>query len=135
MRASLSCSLPVGDQVARRGNFFSRAVARGCLRLMGWRLDGAVPNLPKMILIGGPHTSNMDGVVAIAILTALGLRSGTMIKDTAFKGAMGPVLRWFGAIPIDRKKAGGVVAQSVAAFNRADKLLLLIAPEGTRSSA
>ena len=67
MTASLSCSLPVGDQVARRGNFFSRAVARGCLRLMGWRLDGAVPNLPKMILIGGPHTSNMDGVVAIAI--------------------------------------------------------------------
>jgi len=132
---SLSRSLPVGDQVARRGNSFSRAVARGCLGLMGWRLDGAIPNLPKMILIGAPHTSNMDGVVAIAILSALGLRSGTMIKDTAFKGAMGPILRWFGAIPIDRKKAGGVVAQSVAAFNRADRLLLLIAPEGTRSSA
>ncbi|MEI2734588.1 MAG: lysophospholipid acyltransferase family protein [Rhodoblastus sp.] len=135
MTVSLSSSLPVGDQVARRGNSFSRAVARLCLSLTGWRLDGAVPNLPKMILIGAPHTSNMDGVIAIAILSALGLRSGTMIKDTAFKGAMGPVLRWFGAIPIDRKKAGGVVGQSVAAFNRADKLLLLIAPEGTRSSA
>lgn len=129
------CSLPVGANVARRGNALSRALGRVWLKLMGFRLEGAFPDLPKMVLLGGPHTSNMDGVVAIAILTALGLRSGTMIKDTAFKGIMGPVLRWFGAIPIDRKKAGGVVGQSVAAFNRADRLLLLIAPEGTRTSA
>ena len=65
MTPSLSCSLPVGDQVARRGNPFSRAVARACLRLAGWKLAGAVPDLPKMVLIGGPHTSNMDGVIAI----------------------------------------------------------------------
>lgn len=135
MTDSQGCSLPVGDRVARRGNSFSRWLARLCLWLMGWRLAGAIPDLPKMVLIGAPHTSNMDGVIAIAILTALGLRSGTMIKQSAFKGAMGPVLRWFGAIPIDRARAGGVVGQSVAAFGRAEKLLLLIAPEGTRTSA
>jgi 1-acyl-sn-glycerol-3-phosphate acyltransferase len=127
--------MTIGAEVARRGNFFSRWLGRAVLRVMGWRLQGGFPNLPKMVLIGAPHTSNMDGFVAIMTLTALGLRSGTMIKHSAFKGVFGSVLRWFGAIPIDRKNAGGVVAQSIAAFARAERLLLLIAPEGTRTGA
>jgi 1-acyl-sn-glycerol-3-phosphate acyltransferase len=69
------------------------------------------------------------------VLTALGLRCGTMIKDTAFRGPLGSVLRWFGAIPIDRRSAKGVVGQSVEAFETNERLLLLIAPEGTRTSA
>ena len=98
-------------------------------------MQGDFPNLPKMVLIGAPHTSNVDGIVAIAILTSLGLRSGTMIKDSAFKGPLGAALRWFGAIPINRRAAGGVVGQSVGAFEANERLLMLIAPEGTRSSA
>jgi 1-acyl-sn-glycerol-3-phosphate acyltransferase len=125
----------IGASVARRGNGFSRWLGRSVLRLTGWRIQGDIPDLPKMVMIGAPHTSNMDGVMAIATLTALGLRAGTMIKDTAFKGLLGSALRWFGAIPIDRRSAQGVVGQSVDAFNAADSLLLLIAPEGTRSSA
>jgi 1-acyl-sn-glycerol-3-phosphate acyltransferase len=125
----------IGDKVPRRGNGFSRWAARSALQAAGWRLQGAFPNHPKMVMIGAPHTSNMDGVVAILTLTALGLRSGTMIKHSAFKGPLGAILRWFGAIPIDRGRAGGVVNQSVAAFENSERLLLLIAPEGTRTSA
>lgn len=128
-------NVPVGPRVPRRGNAFSRWLGRTVLRLMGWRLEGAIPDLPKMVMIGAPHTSNMDGVIALATLTALGLRAGTMIKDSAFKGFMGPLLRWFGAIPIDRKSPKGVVEQSVDTFNKAPALLLLIAPEGTRGGA
>ncbi len=128
-------TLPIGASVPRRGNAFSRWLGRTVLRVLGWQLAGAVPDLPKMVLIGGPHTSNMDGVIALATLTALGLRSGTMIKDSAFKGALGALLRWFGAIPINRRSPKGVVEQSVDAFNNNAQLLLLIAPEGTRKSA
>lgn len=128
-------SLHIGASVPRRGNALSRWLGRSVLRLMGWRLEGVIPDAPKMVLIGAPHTSNMDGVLALATLTALGLRSGTMIKDTAFHGALGVLLRWFGAIPINRRSAKGVVEQSVEAFDRSDGLLLLLAPEGTRSSA
>ncbi|MBI2382466.1 MAG: lysophospholipid acyltransferase family protein [Gammaproteobacteria bacterium] len=128
-------SLAVGAQVPRRGNAFSRWFGRFVLWAMGWRLEGAIPDLPKMVLIGAPHTSNMDGVLGLAALTALGLRAGTMIKDGAFKGVLGPVLRWFGAIPINRRSPKGVVEQSVDAFNRSERLLLLIAPEGTRHGA
>lgn len=127
--------LNIGASVPRRGNVFSRRLGRMVLWLMGWRLEGAVPDLPKMVLIGAPHTSNMDGVLALATLSALGLRSGTMIKDSAFKGVLGVLLRWFGAIPINRRSPKGVVEQSVDAFENNPDLLLLIAPEGTRSSA
>ena len=125
----------VGDQVARRGNALSQWLGRTMLRSMGWTVQGPIADIPKMVMIGAPHTSNMDGVLAIATLTAYRVRAGTMIKDTAFKGVMGPVLRWFGAIPINRRAAGGVVGASVGAFRDNEKLILLIAPEGTRSSA
>ena len=128
-------SLPLGPRVPRRGNAFSRWLGRMVLRAMGWRLLGAIPDLPKMIMIGAPHTSNMDGVVSFVALTALGLRAGTMVKDSAFRGATGVLLRWLGAQPIDRKSAKGVVEQTIDAFNRLPAFVLLLAPEGTRSAA
>ncbi|MDP3859746.1 MAG: lysophospholipid acyltransferase family protein [Stagnimonas sp.] len=128
-------SLVIGPRLPRRGNAFSRWFGRAFLRLLGWRIEGEIPDLPKMVLIGAPHTTNMDGVIGLATLTALGLQAGTMIKDSAFKGPMGVLLRWFGAIPIDRKSPKGVVEQSVDAFRNNERLLLLIAPEGTRHSA
>ncbi len=128
-------SLTIGDQVPRGRGFLSRWIGRIFLRLLGWQLQGAIPNLPKMVLIGAPHTTNMDGVIGIATLVALGLKASTMIKDTAFKGVMGPILRGFGAIPINRKSPKGVVEQSVDAITSRQQLLLLIAPEGTRHGA
>ncbi len=128
-------TLSIGTQVPRRGNVLSRFIGLTFLRLLGWRLEGSIPNLPRMVMIGAPHTSNMDGVIAIATLVALGLKASTMIKDSAFKGVMGPILRGFGAIPINRKSPKGVVEQSVDAITTSDGMLLLIAPEGTRHSA
>lgn len=127
--------LSIGDKVPRRGNAVSRAVGRLLLWLLGWRLAGEIPNLPKMVLIGAPHTSNMDGVIGLGTLFALGIKAGTMIKDSAFKGVMGPILRWAGALPINRRSPKGVVEQSVDAITHNPQMLLLIAPEGTRSNA
>src|SRR5262249_46288737 len=106
-----------GPNVPRRGNTVSRWPGRAVVGLMGWRFEGAIPDLPKMVLIGAPHTSNMDGVIALTALTALGLRASTMIKDSAFHGLLGVLLRWFGAIPINRRSPKGVVGQTVDAFN------------------
>lgn len=128
-------TVQVGASVPRRGNAFSRWLGWVVLRAMGWQVLGDVPDLPKMVIIGAPHTSNMDGVVSFAVLTALGLRAGTMVKDSAFRGLTGVLLRWLGALPIDRRSAKGVVEQTVDAFNSRPAFLLLLAPEGTRSAA
>ena len=125
----------IGASLPRRGNAFSRWLGRTGMALLGWRIEGELPDLPKMVIIGAPHTSNMDGVIALGTLMALGLRAATMIKDSAFKGLLGVVLRWFGAIPIDRRSPKGVVEQAVDAFGASARMILLIAPEGTRAGA
>lgn len=128
-------NIKLGPKVPQRGNVFSRWLGRVVLRAMGWRIEGAVPDLPKMVVIGAPHTSNMDGVISFVVLTALGLRAGTMIKDSAFKGAVGVLLRWLGALPINRRSPKGVVEQTVEVFATNQQFVLLLAPEGTRSAA
>lgn len=127
--------IPVGAAAPRRGNRFSRWLGRAVLRAMGWRIEGEIPDLPKMVAIGAPHTSNIDGVVALAALTALGLDAAVMGKHTLFWPALGSVMRWFGVFPVDRSGKNGVVAETAATFAARDKMLLVMAPEGTRKAA
>lgn len=129
------CEVEVGAQVPRRGNGFSRWLGRSVLRLMGWRITGEMPNLPKVVVIGAPHTSNRDGLIGMATVLALGLRISLMAKHTLFRWPLGGFLRWLGVIPIDRDQAGGVVALSLEKFREKEKLFLGIAPEGTRHAA
>lgn len=103
------------------------------MRGMGWRFDGTLPETPKFIAIGAPHTSNWDFVVAMSALMALGLRLHWMGKHTLFRPPFGGVMRWMGGVPVDRDATRGVVEQLVDEFERRDRFLLGIAPEGTRS--
>ncbi len=108
-------------------------VARGLLRLAGWRFAGDVPNLPKMVLIGAPHTSNWDFVLAMVALFALQVRVYWLGKHTFVNGPLKPLLRWLGGVAVDRRAASGVVEQTVDEMQRREQFLLGLAPEGTRS--
>jgi 1-acyl-sn-glycerol-3-phosphate acyltransferase len=55
-----------------------------------------------------------------------------MMKNTWFFWPLGPILRWLGAIPIDRSKAGKVVAQCIEDFKLSEEKLLMVPPSGTR---
>ena len=109
-----------------------RRLCRWIVLRAGWRLEGQLPDVPKVILIGAPHSSFWDGVWGLLIKTALGLRIGIMIKAELHRGLLRPLLRALGTIPIRRDKAFGVVEQMVQLFDRSDTLWLGITPEGTR---
>ncbi len=126
--------LKLGDAVPRRGNWFSATVGRALLRLKGWRFEGVVPNVPKAVVIVVPHTSNWDFVVGIAALFAMGLRASFLGKHTLFRWPLGPLMRWLGGVPVDRRTARGVVDETVNLFASTDQLILGVSPEGTRSS-
>lgn len=111
-----------------------RRVAIGLLRLAGWEIK-PFPDIPKAIVVGGPHTSNWDGVLGITSGIALKLHARFMIKNNLFKGPFGWLLKKLGGIPVDRTRAGGVVGQTVAELNRHDRIIIVMTPEGTRSSA
>jgi 1-acyl-sn-glycerol-3-phosphate acyltransferase len=111
---------------------FSRWLGRSVLRLGGWRVTGTLPDIPKLVLIAAPHSSNWDGVWGMAAKIAMGFDARVLGKDSLFWWPLSILLRRLGVIPLDRSNPQGVVEQSVALIRRSPKLWFALAPEGTR---
>jgi 1-acyl-sn-glycerol-3-phosphate acyltransferase len=115
-----------------RPNAFTRWLGRSVLRLGGWRVVGEFPDLPKLVLIAAPHSSNWDGIWGFAAKMALGFEVKVLGKAQLFWWPLGPVLRRLGVIPIDRSSAQGTVEQAVEMIRRSDRVWYALTPEGTR---
>lgn len=109
-----------------------RLISNSIMRLRGWRVEGTLPDIPKFIIIGAPHTSNWDFVLFLGIIFHLKADVRYMGKAELFRPPYGWFFYWCGGIPVDRKKSTGLVDQMVEAFHRSDRMILVIAPEGTR---
>lgn len=109
--------------------------ARVHLRIFGWRKEGQPPDAPKFVMIAAPHTTNWELPTALMMAFALRIKIYWMGKDSLFKFPFGGLLRWLGGIPVNRRESTGLVARTVETFNEHDELIILIAPEGTRSKA
>lgn len=107
-------------------------LCRWIVKVSGWRLLGEFPDVPKLILIGAPHSSYWDGVWGLLMKVGAGIDIGVMIKREVVEGPLGPIVRRFGMVPIDRKAATDVVSQMVDRFNAHERMWLGITPEGTR---
>ena len=122
----------------RKPSLLSRIVRRIIMvlyRWKGWKLDGHLPDLPKFVIAGAPHTSNWDFVFFIGATAEEGVQPNFMGKHTLFQGMMRNFMFDMGGIPIDRTKRSNVVEQVAAEFEQRDHLALVIAAEGTRSSS
>ncbi len=127
--------MPIPDlppALPRHGGPVSRWFGRALVRLLGWDFEGTLPNVSKLVVIGAPHTSNWDFIVAMAIRLALGLDVRWIGKHTIFRPPFGRLMRWLGGIPVDRGERHGIVAQMVAVFEQHERLLVGLSPEGTR---
>ncbi|HEX4937616.1 MAG TPA: 1-acyl-sn-glycerol-3-phosphate acyltransferase [Candidatus Kapabacteria bacterium] len=125
----------LGPDVPRRGNTFSHLCGLFLLWLIGWRMRGDFPNVRKGMVIVAPHTSNYDGVVAVAAILALRLQLLFFVKDSAFVWPIGGLMKWFGARPVDRENSKDLVGYTVRQYAANDSLMLAIAPEGTRKAS
>lgn len=124
----------LGAEIPHRGNRLSRAFFSFVMRLLGWRVVGEVPNVPKFVFVGAPHTSNLDFFATALTMARLGADIHFVMKHTPFVGPVGTFLRWFGGIPLDRDRSRDFVSQMVDEFNERDQFLLAIMPEGTRGA-
>lgn len=121
----------------RKRSLLSRLVRRIIMvlyRWKGWTIDGHLPDLPKFVIAGAPHTSNWDFVFFIGATAEEGVEPNFMGKHTLFQGIMRNFMFDMGGIPIDRTKRANYVEQVAAEFARRDHLALVIAAEGTRST-
>ncbi len=110
-----------------------RLLGRVVMAVLGVRFAGGFAATPRAVLVGWPHTSNLDGIVALAAVAVTGIRPTILAKHSLFRWGAGPILRAFGGRPVRRDAPGGTVGQSIAALDDAERLWIAVSPEGTRA--
>ena len=58
-----------------------RLISNSLMRLSGWRVEGKLPNVPKYLSIGAPHTSNWDFLVFLGVIFSRKGDVGDMGKE------------------------------------------------------
>ena len=111
--------------IARRTADIGWKLAR--YRLIGEQLPGDAG-----IVIGAPHTSNWDFVAFLGVSWSFDMPMKVLVKKSWFRGALAPLLRVLGGLPVDRDNPQHVVADLVSAASRGSRFKLVIAPKGTR---
>jgi 1-acyl-sn-glycerol-3-phosphate acyltransferase len=114
------------------------ALARGLLRLAGWRIEFAGLPARQGVIIVYPHTSNWDFPLGLLTKWAAGVPLTFWGKDSLFRlPGVGAWMRWIGGVPVDRAASNGIVGQMAEALKEARRhdrfLWLALSPEGTRS--
>jgi 1-acyl-sn-glycerol-3-phosphate acyltransferase len=126
-----------GARGNRKASLLSRMVRRIILWFYhwnGWKLDGHLPDVPKFVIAGAPHTSNWDFVFFVGATAEEGIQPNFMGKNSLFRWPLTNFMLDMGGIPVDRSKSANYVGQIAAEFAARDELALVIAAEGTRSS-
>lgn len=116
----------------RRGAPGLAALARLGFRLSGWHLAGALPEIDKFVIIFAPHTSSADFFVTVGASLAFDVDAHWMAKKSIFVEPVATLFRAIGGIAVDRENPRTLVDDLVNEFRRRDKMVLGLAPEGTR---
>ena len=103
--------------------------------ILGWSYD----DLPeywnnRCVVIGFPHTSNMDTFRALTYIKIAKIDARLLVKATWFFFPMSLLLKSLGGIPVKRDKSLGFVDFAVQEFNQREELILALVPEGTRKN-
>lgn len=126
-----------GTVIERSFQLRGSRLARGVMRLAGWRVQFDGLPTRQGVLIVYPHTSNWDFVVGLLTKWAIGIPVAFWGKDTLFAMPLfGRWMRWVGGVPVDRHNPRGAVGAMVSRFGEARQrdefLWLALSPEGTR---
>ena len=124
----------LGDAIPQRKHPIRTLIGRAVFELIGWKLEGNLPNKSKLVLVALPHSSNFDFILGLSVIWGWGLKLNYMGKHTLFKFPHGFFFRAVGGIPVDRRSPQGLIEKMANEFNSRSSLMLAIAPEGTRNS-
>lgn len=123
---------PVGGRFPTRYGPFWQWLAKLVMRVTGYKMIGEMPNEPKMVAVGGPHTTFWDTPMCIVALLAIGGDVRIVVKQEAFSWPIfGWMLRRTNCIPIDRSSPRGIIEKLSQTFQEHD-FIMAVAAEGTR---
>lgn len=116
-------------------------IARFLFKLSGWEVKGNIPaDVKKCVMIAAPHTSNWDLFYARTAFYILGIPiKYTIKKEMMSYFPLNYLLKWMGAIPVERDKTrahkigqGSMVHAMAKLFKERDQLVIMVTPEATR---
>lgn len=110
-----------------------KSLSRFILSTFGWSTAHTTPLPDKCVLIGAPHTSNWDFPLTLLGLSSMGIKFNWVAKHTLFFWPLGSLLRAIGGISVDRSQGTSFLKRIIELYDSQEKLVLAIAPEGTRS--
>jgi len=110
-----------------------RNIALWYMKKRGWRIEGVLPTERKFVAILAHHTSNWDFPIGISVALYFKVRVCWLGKNTLFRGPMGPLMRWFGGIPVHRMEPADLVDEVVEFLSHQEDAVIGITPEATRS--
>lgn len=113
----------------------SARIARLLFRAVGWETHGDPPPLCKYVLLAAPHTSMWDFALVYLLTFVYDLRISFLMKHSMFVGPVGWWLRRVGGIPVRRQLRENLVGELATLFRTQDRLVLVVAPEGTRAES
>ncbi len=122
----------MGPNLQRAHGLLGEALGRFLMGLTGWRFEGELPDVKKMVLIVAPHTSNWDFPVGLMAKLALRLGGVFIGKHTLFRWPFGSLMRRLGGVPVDRSAAAGFAGEVARELREAERMTVVLAPEGTR---
>lgn len=108
------------------------------LKMTGWKFVNNVPDdIRSFVALGVPHTSNFDFFPGVAASKLMKRNARFVIKSEWMKFPFSLIMKPAGALGLDREKLKGGSKNTTDAmadlFKEHKELVLLIAPEGTRS--
>jgi 1-acyl-sn-glycerol-3-phosphate acyltransferase len=121
------------SDISNRSHALTKLLANWILKIIGWRVVGVFPDIPKFVLVGAPHTSNWDFLLTLLLMYSTGVRFNWIGKDSLFRPPFDKLFKKLGGIPVWRDRRSNFVSQIVEVFNRSKRLIIAISPEGTRS--
>lgn len=112
-----------------------KTIADLILKIIGWRIDVTLPQEKKYLIIGAPHTTNWDLPMALLCFWSIRQPFRWVAKKQIFIGPLHYFFTALGGIPVDRSASTGFIRQIAKRFEEQEKMVLAIAPEGTRSAS
>lgn len=103
------------------------------MRNHGWKFIVNIPPTPKCVICVAPHTSNWDFIMGELASRSVGMKAKFLMKDAWFFFPMKYLLKALGGVPVSRKHSTNVTGGVIDLFNKREKLVVAVTPEGTRS--
>lgn len=111
------------------------SLSRGILAIFGWKASKSVTLTNKCVLIGAPHTTNWDFPLTLLALSSMGVKFNWAAKHTLFFWPLGTLMKALGGMSVDRRRGASFLEGILARFASQERLVLAIAPEGTRAKS